>query len=43
MPLVAVPGQVIIPDWIIRQDEDDDLKLVKKWVKDRVKPCKEEI
>jgi len=43
LPLVAVPGQVSIPDWIIRQDEDDDLKLVKKWVKDRVKPSKEEI
>ena len=43
LPLVTVPGQVSIPDWILRQDEDEDLKLVKKWVKDRVKPSKEEI
>ena len=43
LPLVTVPGQVSIPDLILRQDEDDDLKLVKKWVKDRVKPSKEEI
>ena len=40
LPLVTVPGQVNIPDWILRQDEDEDLKLVKKWVKDRVKPSK---
>ena len=43
LPLVTVPGQVSIPDWILRQDEDEDLKLVKKWVKDQVKPSKEEI
>ena len=43
LSLVAVPGQVSIPYWIIRQDKGDDLKLVKKWVKDRVKPSKEEI
>jgi hypothetical protein len=43
LPLVAVPGQVNIPDWIMRQDEDDELKLVKKWVKDQVKPSKEDI
>ena len=40
---MTVPGQVSIPDWILRQDEDEDLKLVKKWVKDQVKPSKEEI
>ena len=43
LPPVTVPGQVSIPDWILRQDEDEDLKLVKKWVKDQVKPPKEEI
>ena len=43
LPLVTVPGQVSIPDWILRQDEDEDLKLVKKWVNDQVTPSKEEI
>ena len=43
LPLVTVPGQISISDWILKQDEDEDLKLVKKWVKDRVKPSKEEI
>ena len=37
---MTVSGQVSIPDWILRQDEDEDLKLVKKWVKDQLKPKK---
>ena len=40
---MTFPGQDSIPDWILRHDKDEDLKLVKKWVKDQVKLSKEEI
>jgi len=42
VPALAL-GQLDIPDWVRTQDQDDDLGLVKSWVKTQVKPSKEDI
>jgi len=40
---VLVLGQLDIPHWVRTQDQDEDLGLVKSWVKAQVKPSKEDI
>jgi len=42
VPILAL-GKLNIHDWIRTQDQDEDLGLVKSWVKDQVKPSKEDI
>jgi hypothetical protein len=42
-PPVITLGHIDIPDWVRQQDEDEDLKEVKSWVRAQVKPSKEDI
>ncbi len=42
LPVITL-GHIDIPDWIRKQDEDEDLKEVKSLVRTQVKPSKENI
>ena len=42
LPVITL-GHIDIPDWVRKQDEDEDLKEVKSWVRTQVKPSKEDI